>query len=268
MNSESEQVAPAVAGLARRGHDVLGWFLAVAMALAWFVFWGFWLSPAPPVARAGVSGAPAVSFLQVASTDDVLSASHAVWSPAVFSLPSKAGFSRDALTNAIGARPPLQSGGTNALFLVPPVVAAENSSFKFAPPLEESVRSALTNLPGGVPEAPVYGGAATTNTGVQVELSAGLEHRQIKTMDVPGEDILLKDKPWEVVAFVEFNAEGKVSGVFLDVKSQFDDVNVSLIRALWRWQVADVREPMGGRVTFRSPGRAQVAGEARKAVGP
>ena len=87
-------------------------------------------------------------------------------------------------------------------------------------------------------------------------------------MDVPPDDVLLKDKPWEVTAFVEFNQEGKVSGVFLETKSAFEDVDASLIHALWRWQVEDAKEPLSGRVMFRSPGRPQVAGELQNTVGP
>ena len=42
----------------------------------------------------------------------------------------------------------------------------------------------------------------------------------------------------------------------------------ALIHALWRWQVEDAKEPLSGRVTFRSPGRPQVAGEPQNTVGP
>jgi hypothetical protein len=101
-----------------------------------------------------------------------------------------------------------------------------------------------------------------------VDLASGLERKRLRVMDVPQGDVLLKDKPWEATAFVEFNDQGKVSGVFMETKSSFGDVDAMLIHALWRWQVEDAKEPFGGRVTFRSPGRPQVAGEQQKTAGP
>jgi hypothetical protein len=270
MNSNSEQTAPSVDVAPGSGRGYFGWILATVMALVWYAFWGFWLSPIEQVPKAGVSGAPSVRFLpEPGPGNDAIAADvRALWSPAIFSLPSEVGFSSGALTNGIGGRPPLQGPGSDSLFLAPPSSAPLESGFRFAPTLEQSVRETLTNLPDCLPEAYVFGVTATTGTGVQVELSSGLEQKRIRTMDVPPEDVLLKDKPWEVAAFVEFNKEGKASGVFLETKSSFEDVDASLVRTLWRWQVEDAKEPLSGRVTFRSPGRPQVAGELQNTVGP
>jgi hypothetical protein len=267
MNADSEQIAPAVDVAPRSGHNVLGWFLAVMMAVVWYAFWGFWLSPIEPVTKAGISGAPAVSFLS-GSGNSAAADARAVWSPWIFSLPSEAGFSRGALTNRIGGRPPLEVPGRDALFLAPPSIVAAESGFRFAPDLEDSVREALPNLPDRLSESCIFGDTASTGTGVQVELASGLERTRFRTMDVPQDDVLLKDKPWEVTAFVEFNNEGKVSRVFMEAKSSFDDVDAVLVRSLWRWQVDGAKEPLSGRVTFRSPGRPQVAGELQNRVGP
>ena len=192
----------------------------------------------------------------------------AIWSPTIFSLPSESGFSRGALTNGIGGRPPLQVRGSDSLFLDPPRGEAAKSGFRYAPDLKESVREALTNLSDRLPDTYVFGLAASTGIGVQVKLSSGLERKHLRTMDVPPDDILLKDKAWNATAFVEFNKEGKVSGVFLETKSSFEDVDALLIHALWRWQIEDAREPLSGRVTFRSPGRPQVAAGPQSTVGP
>jgi hypothetical protein len=268
MNPDSEQTSPSADVAPGSGHGVFGWILAVTMVFVWYMFWGFWLSPVDQAAKAGLPIAPSVSFLPGPGTNAMLADARAIWSPAVFSLPSEVGFSRETLTNTIGARPSLEVPGGDAFFLAPPNSAAPESGFRFAPPLEDSVRESLTNLSDRFPEDYVFGGAAATNTGIQVELFSGLDRRHIKAMDVPREDVLLKDKPWEVTAFVEFNAEGKVSGVFLETKSSFEDVDASLIHALWRWQAEDAKGPVSGRVTFRSPGRPQVAGGPQKAVGP
>lgn len=270
MNSDSEQTAASVDVAPGSGRGAFGWILAVMMALVWYAFWGFWLSPIEPVSRAGISGAPSVSFLPgpgAADATDAASA-RAIWSPGVFSLPSEVGFSRGALTNRIGGRPPLQIPVSDSLFLAPPSPVAPEAGFRVAPDLEDSVREALTNLPDCLPEAYVFGATASTGTGVQVDLFSGLERRRIRAMDVPTNDVLLKDRPWEVTAFVEFNEEGKVCGVFLEAKSSFEDVDASLIHSLWRWQVEDANKPLSGRVIFRSPGRTQVAGELQKTVAP
>jgi hypothetical protein len=269
MNSSSKQIASPIEAAfgSRRGY--FSWILAAALALVWHAFWEFWLSPAESVSKAGISQAPWVSFLPASETksgdDSLIADSLALWSPAVFSLPSAVGFSRAALTNGTGARPPLQIPGVASVFLDRRVRAEPEPGFRFAPDLEESVREVLTNLPERLPESPVFGSSMTTGTPIQVELSSGLEEKNLRTMDVPSDNILLKDKPWEVAAFVEFNEEGKVSGVFLETKSAFEDVDASLIRALWRWRIEDAKEPLSGRVMFRSWGRTQTASKPQSA---
>ena len=261
MNSSSEQMPPMIRGMSASRGNALGWFLSIAMALVWCAFWGFWLRSGEEPSRGGGSGAPVVSFLPESGVSNrTLDAeTRAILSPAIFSLPSEAGFSRGALTNSIGARPSLQTMGSVAFFLALPRASASESDFPFVPALEKSVREALTNLPDQVPEPYVFANLSTTGANVQVELSSGLEQQHIRTMDVPSEDVLLKDKPWDASAFVEFNEEGKVSGVFLETKSSFEDVDASLIRSLWGWQIEKATQSVNGRVTFSSSGRPQLA---------
>ena len=261
MNLPSEQMPLTVRGMSSSRGGVFGWFLAIAMALVWCVFWGFWLRLGEETSRVGDSGAPVVNFLPESGVSNrTLDAeTRAILSPAIFSLPSEAGFSRGALTNSIGARPSLQTIGSEALFLAPPRASASESDFPFLSALESSVREALTNLPDRVPEPYVFANLSTTSANIQVELADGLEQQHIRTMDVPSEDVLLKDKPWDASAFVEFNTGGKVSGVFLETKSSFEDVDSSLIRSLWGWQIENTTQSVNGRVMFRSSGRSQVA---------
>ena len=191
----------------------------------------------------------------------------ALWSPAAFSLPSAAGFSHAALTNEIRVRPPLQIPGDASVFLARQVHAESEPDFRYMPTLKKSVQEVLTNLSERAPEVSVFGAAVAKGTAVQVELSPGLEEKHLKTMDVPSNDVLLKDKPWEAVAFVAFNKEGKVSGVFLETKSTFEDVDALLIQTLWHWQIQNTQEMLSGRAIFRSPGRPQVNGKSKNTVG-
>jgi hypothetical protein len=269
MNPNSEQIAAPAEPASGSGRGYLGWIVAATLALVWYVFWGFLLGPSEPVYRAGLSGSPWVSFLPAQETesgkDSLVADSLALWSPAVFSLPSSIGFSRTALTNGTGARPPLQVPGGVSVFLDRQIPAEPEPGFRFAPDLDESVREVLTNLPERRQESPVFGSTKAKGTAIQVELSSELKEKRLRTMDVPSDDVLLKDKPWEVAAFVEFDAEGKVSGVFLETKSTFEDVDASLIHALWRWQMENAKAPLSGRVTFRSRGRPPTAGEPQNA---
>ncbi len=271
MKSDSEQIArPGAVPAGRDYGGILGWCLAATMVLVWLAFWDFWLSPVNPASKTLPATAPRVSFLSRTSSSDGgpgISV-RSLRSPAVFSLPSEEGFSAGALTNRIGGRPPLQVPGGEALFLAPSQAAAPGSGFRFAPELDQSVRQVLTNLPDRLSGTRVFPGPAALRTDVQVELSAGLERRRLRVMEVPQDEALLKDKPWEALAFVDFNEEGKVTGVFLEERTSFDDVNAALIRALWRWQVENAKEPFGGRVAFRSPGRPQAAVELQKGAGP
>lgn len=271
MKSDSEQIArPGAVPAGRDYGGILGWCLAATMVLVWFSFWDFWLSPVNPSFRMPPSTAPSVRFLAEPKSSSGAPGMdiRTVRSPAVFSLPSDVGFSAGALTNRIGGRPPLQVPGGEALFLAPSRSAAPEAGFRFAPELDQSVRQVLTNLTDRLSDTRVFPGPAVLRTDVQVELSAGLERRRLRVMDVPQGEALLKESPWEATAFVDFNEEGKVTAVFMEERTSFDDVNAALIRALWRWQVENAKDPFGGRVTFRSPGRPQAAVELQKGAGP
>ncbi len=271
MKTDSKQIARSGAVPARRDcGGIFRWCLAVVMGAVWFAFWDFWLSPANASFRTASSTAPSVCFLaEPASSSGSPGADVRTFrSPAVFSLPSEEGFSAGALTNRIGGRPPLQVPGGEALFLASSREAAPGGEFRFAPELDQSVRQVLTNLPDRLSGPRVFPGPVALRTDVQVELSADLEQRRFQVMNAPQGEALLKDSPWEATAFVDFNEDGRVSGVFLEERTSFDDVNAALIRALWRWQVENAKDSFGGRVTFRSPGRPQAAGGLQKAGGP
>jgi hypothetical protein len=267
MNLSSEQNTAPVETASSSRHAYLGWILASALAFIWHIFWGVWLSPVVPISKANLSEAPWASYMPTPKTESKgaswVTDGLSLWSPAIFSLPSAMGFSRAALTNRMGARPPLQVPGSASVFLDQPIRAEPEAGFRFAKDLDESVREALTNLSERFPESFVFGSDVTTGTVLHVELSSGLNEKRLRTMDVPSDDVLLKDKPWEVTAFIEFNEEGKVSSVFLETKSTFKDVDAALIRSLWRWQMENAKDPLSGRVMFRSTGRPPTSGPSQ-----
>lgn len=225
------------------------WGLAIFVSVAWHVVWMLWLGTVPVRARSALPGVPEVLYVPMgepASGD----AMPAVWSPSVFSLPSRSGFSGAMLADEIGVRPPLAMSGEPALYLERPAPAGAGVAASFTQGLGSSIGQVITGLVFRADGAAAFPESALTGIVLRVELGGGLAGLGLREGDVPELPAVCREKSWEASAAIETDAEGRVKHVFLDRRSPSDAFNQELVRAMRLWRVG-AASARSGWVTIR-----------------
>lgn len=240
--------APDTEVRAERGRSAPVWAAAIMLAVTWHVGWLLWLGAVPVRARSGLPRVPEVIYMPMAdaaSGQDV----PAIWSPSVFSLPSRAGFSRSMLAGEVGVRPPLEMPGGSSWALARRP-AAEGSVLPSWSGIDGAVGQVVTAL---VPRADAdlaFARSALTGLVMRVELAGGLAGAAFRDETVPELPAACRDKTWEASAYLETDAEGRVKHVFLERRSPSDAFNAQLVRAIRAWRL-DAPEERAGRVVVR-----------------
>lgn len=247
------------------------WVGAVLLAAVWhLILFGF--SARPATRGTAWPVVPAVTYLPLPVDNTVTGFQRdvrAVWSPILFSLPSAVGFSHAALTNRIGFQPPLEIPPAAPFYL-------HRAASEFEPIALSAggiATGAMTGLPRSVPagglELPALAMPVTsTGATLQVELSGSFGGGKFVDMRVPVDVSVMKEKPWEVSAFVKMNDEGRVVHAFLETPSPLREVNALLVRTLLAWRLQKPGAVRDGRVVFRYSGAPQYSMGAQGVPAP
>lgn len=227
----------------------VAWGLAVLIAVALHVVWMLWLGTVPVRARSALPGVPEVVYVPTPEPA-AGEAAPAVWSPSVFSLPSRAGFSGAMLSGEIGVRPPLAMPGESALYLDRPAPAGAGGPRSFTQGLGSSIEQVATGLSFRADGAPAFPGAALTGVVLRVVFGGELAGLAIREGDVPDLPAACREKSWEASAVLETDDEGRVKHVFLTSRSPSDAYSLELVRAMRKWRLG-AASARSGRVTFR-----------------
>ncbi len=245
------------------------WIYAVLLTIGWHGVWWVWLQPAPPPPRATLAAAPQLSYLPSREVARVPGTAvpdvRDFWSPAVFSLPTPAGFSGTALTNEVGARPPVNMAYTRLPMLertaVPEtgvVVAAGIDALSLA-------SETLTNLSWPQLPAAVFSPPASTNVKMGIEILGGLRGFELERNDLPQDPAVFGAEAWDAMAIVEVSSKGRVLHVFLEDSPDIPAINTWIVRTLMGWRFEITGDTVQGRVRLTWPGRP--AAVARERVG-
>lgn len=232
-----------------------GWVLAGVLAGAGHAAWWFGLSPESPPLRPPPPASAEVVYCPPVTKQDVPpcgpSGARAVWSAAIFALPSPVGFSGPALTNGVGARPPLATPDEPPIFADREAREAEPAAARLGQKLDASVAALLEGHRVRLEEPRAFDSPAGAVGGsVQVELSGGLAGQRFENTDVPDDPLVRGDKAWEVGAYVETDAEGRVRHVFWETPPPSTDLNLFLVGVLSRWRLQE-KAARSGRVALR-----------------
>jgi hypothetical protein len=240
--------------------------------MAWHGFWGFWLKAGVACPSAAVPAVSEMSYAPVqigGATDGVPPADlRVLWSPVLFALPTPMGFSRTALTNDVGARPPLTPPGDTAVFL-DRAAPTQARVAQMGQNMEELVFQSSTSLPLRVSEEPVFGDKpAPTGETIQIEFAGDLAGRTFSRFGLPEDPRVRGENAWEAGAYVEIGPDGRVRHVLLEEPSPSAKLNAMLVRAILGWQMDGPGGAVGGRVTLRHPGAALNAPSVEKKAVP
>lgn len=215
-------------------------WLAMGLAATVHLLWmaGLHLRPPGPVAPAMVT--PRVGYLPVRMGPSDTNAIHAdvraLWSPALFSLPTPMGFSRPARAGDFLWRP---------VFALPPLpkLLLEREALT-EHPAEESEQ----DWPGPVDIALptlVFSSLDPPALPVPADGMAGRLAVQLDGKPVPASaNVVWPEQPWmhgtqswEVVATITLANDGRVEHAFLETRTASEEFNRDMVVALLRWRL-------------------------------
>lgn len=228
------------------------WVVAMVLAAAWHAAWMVGLAWHGETARPAMPSAPNLLFAKLPEEREVGADPRLVWSPALFALPSPWGFSRQVFEERIARRPAAGLQASMARLrerMHEPPLTDEDRSWR----LEEEVAASLFRVPQPPLGEAVFRRPAGPPTAA-VEFMSGWSEDGLEDGPLPEGWEYGGTAPWEVAAFLEVDAAGRVTHVLLETPSEFPEINRGLERALrtWRWKPG--AEPRSGRVVFRAPG--------------
>jgi len=230
--------------------DLLTTFCIAAL---WGGVWLMWprAQAAPAAAQKPVLVSPTRYILRSARSDA------GAWSPTLISLPSESGFS-----HALVSETEADAGRTLSAVRSDPAALLDRSLRASDPRVAQPevlnswpVRPVERYRPKTV-EPPVFepehaGEPAT----VTVEPSQALREIGFALTGPPPAGWPDAREPWAVEAYVDLNAEGRVSHVFLGQAVSNEAVNAAVTEALRLGRVRSAGQPCSGTVTLSWPGK-------------
>ena len=239
------------------------WRWAFLLAVAWHILPALPFSSMGFAARRDQPFAPEVRYLPetVESFSTTDREARRIWSPELFSLPSASGFSRPLAKGAENRLPPVATDEIKGVFLDRPgSFASVGSSCRFGGTPDKAWSQRLQPAPDEV-SVPLTPG--TTGERLSMEgqgMLAGDVFRRQPAPDKPWR--MGAEQDWEVSALLSFGADGLPAHVFLEKPLANESLNRSLLRALYRWELAHPGSIREGRVVLRYVNPAPVAGVA------
>ncbi len=248
-------VTPPRAG-ARRG-----WAIAAALAMLWHGVLLFALRAAPgPVYAAPAPRPPRATLRPLAGgAAGPLGVVRDVWSPVLFSLPNRMGFSRSTDASQ-RLRPPLTPPAPPARYLAAaaprpppgPAVARHGTTAESA----AARLRAIAARPGDDP--PVLTLPAPSSARLEVRTADGW--RPAGPPPVRIDSLPASDRAWSCTVRVVFNTRGEAAHALVEESSAPGEVAAALERALRAWRLPPARPPAEGRVLVRYEPASATAG--------
>jgi hypothetical protein len=228
---------------------------ALLFTVAWHLAWFTWFTVAPPPSPAVAVDAASYRYLGISTLDResrlALKAMQRVRSPALFSLPSPHGFSRQLYQKEFSLRPPLEAAGDDALYRLRPEPSADST--------RRTIRSSTPSIGAGELRdadhlAPVFADATRSATSLYWRLEGGLENRAVLRASLPPEWSGALSNLWEVTARLGVDEYGSVQHVGMESTTLGPVHRAQIARQLWRWRFDATGQPADGLLTLRAFG--------------
>lgn len=231
--------APPSAARVRRA-DGAAWTYALAALLAVGLHGWWWFESAVPwqadrEARP-VRPAPRLTFLAPADGDAEQPVRDA-WSPALFALPSPAGFSpradRPSLSPRSGLRPAAEERA-----LLGPAARKDEAEASFLRSLADTVAAVSNRLDLAVEDPAFPPAVAYTGFALRVQWVDGPPRLQGAGLGARELAPWMDQRPWQATAALQFDAMGIVQSVILEETTPVRERNEALARALRKLRIA------------------------------
>jgi hypothetical protein len=185
----------------------------------------------------------------------------AAWSPVVFPLPTKDGFSKKAvaLESAPGMVSLLKASVPEAVYLQMPPERIEEVDVGLL-----TVKEDVAFRPQAGPENLLSPVVANRKEGLQVECDEALAKRKFEAPGLQQIQLTAGSPVWiTVTAYVELDRLGRVQHVFLDNSCGQTNTDGLIVRALLSGKAAIVAAPVQGRVRLNYWKNAKLNGELK-----
>lgn len=195
-------------------------------------------------------GAPPATSGRIAEGADI----RAIRSPAVFSLPTAVGFTREILEQTPGTPPPVRVAEA------PPPLLARSDVRALDRPTDARRLTVSVRAPDqgvSAPRRPTFAPREPdTNLVLHLIWLDGLDTARTATLPVKPESSWDDAKPWEASAVVDVGQDGIVRHVFLDRPTESQQRNVEITLAIRRYRFPPAGADRSGRLVVRFNGWA------------
>jgi hypothetical protein len=235
--------------------------LAVCLAVMMHLLLFMAVRPSNGNGLAGVLVAPETHYLAKAPGKLLLAGSdvRTVWSPAIFSLPSEMGFSRDLLNVDLRTRLAFSQQVESESFLdVDPV--PRDTGAQVIP--QELMLTAGARTAPQLP-AEIFQSVEKRPSARRISLAPELQERLIGGVVLPPTLNKQSTTPWEVRAAVSISKQGRVRHVFLDQPLESAKLNQEVIHLLYGLRFKSGDGPVEGSIEIYSPETTTDGGAVR-----
>jgi hypothetical protein len=236
--------------------QVFAWAGAVLLALVTQGGW-FFLFSAPDKVTRRLPQSVQVKYHPVQLTEggeeESEAITRAVWSPVLFSLPTRVGFSEILLEGAELARPPLETGSESAMFLERVAgTARASSAVELGPITNRFQQWRSVEIPNQV-QAPIMPRpSGITERGFEAEFVDGLLASDFEVMGWPLQAGGLSNSAWRALAHITTDDRGSVVHVMLEEGTGSAILNEAIVRNLSTWRLKKPGSGRQGKVIVRN----------------
>lgn len=223
-------------------------FLALLAHGLWYYLYARKWTPLSRVIAA--SQEPSLLYISPAQGQPIRD-ERALGSPVLFALPSRQGFSDQTHSSAPFSPAPLRAARSEVVMLGRP--SGIETSLNYLRPVERMAATVPEAAQGRVETAARAIAAKPGSTGYSVRVYWPDGAPAVRS-GLPGAGLLapaLKDRPWELTALLEFDAQGSVRSVFLEKPTALRENNEFLGRVLRGIRIENGGVETRARVTLQ-----------------
>ena len=248
------------------------WIIAAIIGALWHVLWVTWLSPISAAIPERVVEPPRVAYLSIEAQpdgysfpDDLL----ALWSPSLFALPSRSGFSQSIEQEVLASHPRLEAPTLTSVYLSRVRESDDDGSPRY------SVEP-LSTIGGGLPPLLVervlrnaFPAFTPSGEGVMWRLESDtIPLEEVRADALPAREPFIDQGAWVAVACVEVGPEGIVRHVYLESATDLPLRNRELVQALYRWRFKPASEDRTGKLILSYKGQPDMRRVGVEVTGP
>ena len=232
----------------------VAWILAVAIGVLWHAAWFIWVVARPVDPRDPLARTTRASYVRLAVGERAGGgedrAVRTLWSPVLFALPTRFGFSREVMDREVEMVPPLEAPAESSIYLkrgdsdvsIPEILRKVNGAGDM---------SRLGTWSGASDDLRAFAEAAIPDDDLRWSVQYGdVSREDVVSAVLPEGPVVYSEAAWEAVALIEIDEDGWVTGVVLEIPTESAARNRALLADLHRWRFTRADGVRRGRIAL------------------